>query len=121
MSNVTLSIGGRNFAVSASDGEESHIEMLGRMIDERARRIGAHTQSEPRMLLFAALVLADELHEAHDAAPPPPPAPPPPAPEPVSPPAPPPGPSAAIMARIEAIAARVEKLALHLEHQEPAS
>lgn len=116
MSNVTLSIGGRNFAVSASDGEESHIEMLGRMIDERARRIGAHTQSEPRMLLFAALVLADELHEAHDAAPPPPPAP-----EPVSPPAPPPGASAAIMARIEAIAARVEKLALHLEHQEPAS
>lgn len=111
MSNVTLSIGGRNFAVSATDGEESHIEMLGRMIDERARRIGAHTQSEPRMLLFAALVLADELHEAHKAAP-----------APVAEKAPEPsGPSAEVMARIETIAARVEKLALHLEHGGQAS
>ena len=109
MSNVTLSIGGRNFVVSPTDGEESHIEMLGRMIDERARRIGAHTQSEPRMLLFAALVMADELHEAHKATPPPAP----PAPEPVA--AAPAGPSPEMIARVEALAARVEKLAAHLE------
>lgn len=68
MSNVSLPIGGRNFAVSCADGEESHIEMLGRMIDERARKIGGQ-QSETRMLLFAALMMADELHEAHKAAP----------------------------------------------------
>lgn len=68
MSNVTLDIAGRPFAVSCADGEEAHIEMLGRMIDDRARRIGSG-QSEPRMLLFAALMLADELHEAHRHAP----------------------------------------------------
>ncbi|BEV00124.1 cell division protein ZapA [Novosphingobium olei] len=110
MSNVTLTIGGRNFTVSATDGEESHIEMLGRMIDERARRIGAQNQSEPRMLLFAALVMADELHEAHKAAPPP-----------AAEPLPPAGPSPEVLARIDTIAARVEKLAMHLEHVGPAS
>lgn len=68
MSNISLSIGGRAFAVSCGDGEEAHIEMLGRMIDDRARRIGGG-QSEPRMLLFSALMLADELHEAHRQAP----------------------------------------------------
>lgn len=114
MSNVTLSIGGRNFVVSATDGEESHIEMLGRMIDERARKIGAQNQSEPRMMLFAALVMADELHEAHKAAPPPAPAP-----EPVV--AEPAVPSPEIMARVDAIAARVEKLAAHLEDAGEAS
>ncbi|MCH7627701.1 cell division protein ZapA [Novosphingobium sp.] len=114
MSNVTLSIGGRNFAVSATDGEESHIEMLGRMIDERARKIGAQNQSEPRMMLFAALVMADELHEAHKAAPPPAPVPEPAISEPA-------GPSPEIMARVAAIAARVEKLAAHLEDAGEAS
>lgn len=68
MSNVSLPIGGRLFAVSCADGEEPHIEMLGRMIDERAKKIGGG-QTETRMLLFAALMLADELHEAHKAAP----------------------------------------------------
>ncbi|NLR70051.1 cell division protein ZapA [Novosphingobium sp. ERN07] len=68
MSNLTLTIGGRPFAVSCADGEEAHIEMLGRMVDDRARRIGLG-QGEPRMLLFSALMLADELHEAHRNAP----------------------------------------------------
>lgn len=68
MSNLTLTIGGRPFAVSCADGEEPHIEMLGRMIDDRARRIGIG-QGEARMLLFSALMLADELHEAHRHAP----------------------------------------------------
>ncbi len=68
MSNVNLTIAGRPTAVSCAAGEESHIEMLGRMIDERARRIGG-AQSEARTLLFAALMLADELHEAHRGAP----------------------------------------------------
>ena len=40
--------------------------MLGRMIDDRVRRMGNFGgQSEARMLLFATLVMADELHEAH--------------------------------------------------------
>ncbi|ABD26410.1 conserved hypothetical protein [Novosphingobium aromaticivorans DSM 12444] len=111
MSNINLEIGGRQFAVSCADGEESHIEMLGRMIDDRARRMGG-AQSETRMLLFAALMLADELHEAHRQAP---------APQPVIEPVPaPPAIKEETVARVHLLAERIEKLALALE-QDPAS
>lgn len=105
MSNVTLKIGGRNFTVASADGEESHVEMLGRMIDDRLKRMGSATgQSESRTLLFAALLLADELHEAHnrpDGA------------------GQPPAPSSAdpvLLKRIADLSARVEKLAARIEH-----
>lgn len=101
MSNVTLPIGGRNFTVASADGEESHVEMLGRMIDDRLKRLGgASGQSETRMLLFASLLLADELHEAHKGVVPPP------APA---------GPTPELLAKVEALAARAEKLAAALE------
>lgn len=70
MSNLNLPIGGRSFAVSCGEGEEEHIEMLGRMLDERARKMGG-APNEARMLLVVALMLADELHEAHRLALPP--------------------------------------------------
>ncbi|MFN4222895.1 MULTISPECIES: cell division protein ZapA [Novosphingobium] len=107
MSNVTLEIAGRPFAVSCADGEEAHIEMLGRMIDDRARRIGSG-QSEPRMLLFAALMLADELHEAHRQTP----AAPPQAAAPIAAPA---QDDAAAVERIVQLAERIENLAATLE------
>ncbi|MCY1671701.1 cell division protein ZapA [Novosphingobium sp. SL115] len=68
MSNLNLSIGGRQFVVSCPDGDEAHVEMLGRMVDERAKKIGSG-QGEARMLLFAGLMLADELHEVHRHSP----------------------------------------------------
>ncbi|WP_421846959.1 cell division protein ZapA [Novosphingobium sp.] len=117
MSNVTLTIGGRPYTVSAPDGEESHIEMLGRMVAERvASGGGSAGQSETRMLLFAALMLADELHELHRQMPPPIAEAPESAPESQAEPA---QPTAEVLARIETLAARVEKLAAHLE--EPAT
>ena len=64
MSNVTLEIGGRQFSVASADGEEQHVTALGRMIDDKLRAMGgAAGQSESRMMLFAALLLADEIHE----------------------------------------------------------
>lgn len=64
MSNVNLEIGGRQFSVASADGEEEHVALLGRRIDEKLRAMGgAAGQSESRMLLFAALLLADEIHE----------------------------------------------------------
>lgn len=116
MTNVTLTIGGRPYTVSAPDGEESHIEMLGRMLAERvANGGGGPGQSETRMLLFAALMLADELHELHRQMPPPK--------EEAADDAPaePAQPTAEVLARIEALAARVEKLAAHLEEPAPAT
>jgi cell division protein ZapA len=66
MSNVTLAIGGRNFTVACAQGEEAHVADLGRMIAGKVATMGdISSQSETRMLLFAALLLADELHEAN--------------------------------------------------------
>ena len=67
MSNLNLSIGGRTFTVACAPGEEDHVATLGRMIDEKLQAMnGAGGQSEARMLLFAALLLADEVHEARN-------------------------------------------------------
>jgi len=64
MSNVTVTIGGRHYTVACAAGEEPHIEMLGRSIDGKLQGLANLAgQSEARTLLFAALLLADELHE----------------------------------------------------------
>ena len=64
MSNVTLTIGGRFYTVACAEGEEAHIEALGRTIDGKLHGLpNLSGQSEARTLLFAALLLADELHE----------------------------------------------------------
>jgi cell division protein ZapA len=64
MSNVTLDIAGRKFTVACGPGEEPHIELLGRIIDSKIEGMpGLGTQSEARCLLYAALLLADEIHE----------------------------------------------------------
>ncbi|MCW1986314.1 UNVERIFIED_ORG: cell division protein ZapA [Sphingomonas sp. R1F5B] len=105
MTNVTLAIGGRSLTISVAAGEEAHAEMLGRMIDDRVRRLGnMATQGEARMLLFAALMLADELHEVHSRPAPVAPA------EPPAPAAPPPE----LIARVTNLAERVENLAQKL-------
>jgi cell division protein ZapA len=64
MSNVTVTIGGRHYTVACAAGEEQHIELLGRAIDGKLEGLpNLSGQSEARTLLFAALLLADELHE----------------------------------------------------------
>ena len=64
MSNVTLDIAGRKFTVACAEGEESHISMLGRAINAKLLDMpNIANQSEARALLYAALLLADEIHE----------------------------------------------------------
>lgn len=66
MSNVKLEIGGRQFTVACAKGEEDHVTGLGEMIAAKISTMGdVAGQSESRMLLFAALLLADELHDAN--------------------------------------------------------
>lgn len=68
MSNVTLSIGGRSYTVACAEGEERHVLGLGTQIDRKLAAMGDMAgQAETRTLLFAALLLADELHEANGA------------------------------------------------------
>ena len=74
MSNIDLQIGSRSYSVACAAGEEAHVEALGQLIDGKIRDLGASGHNEVRLLLFAALLLADELHDANTkgpAAPPP--------------------------------------------------
>lgn len=66
MADVALLIGGQQHRVSCRDGEEEHLREIARQVDAKVREarsaIGEH-MSETRQLLFAALLLADELDE----------------------------------------------------------
>jgi cell division protein ZapA len=103
MSNVTLAIGGRSYTVACAEGEEKHVIGLGRLIEEKLASMGDTAgQTESRMLLFAALLLADELHEAQGKAS-------------AAPLAPPATTSVFVAERLDAIGARLENLAARLE------
>ena len=105
MSDVTLKVGGRKYTVACQDGQEEHIERLAGVIDNKLSTMGANLSSqEAKNLLFAALLLADELDEAQSA---PPPAPPPVAPDSFD--------SARLATQLERIASALENAATTLE------
>ena len=69
MAQVTLRINGYAHALACADGEEEHLKAMGAEIDQR---IGTLRQAglaggEARMLVVAALQLADELADARRA------------------------------------------------------
>jgi cell division protein ZapA len=70
MPQVTVTINGRAYPVACDEGEEDRIRELARIIDGKvasfARQVGQ--AGEGRLLVLAALVLADELSEANEAA-----------------------------------------------------
>ncbi len=69
MADVRLSIAGREYIVTCKDGEEPRLQALGAMVDEKAREAGGPSGglNESRLLLFAALLLADKLHDGTPA------------------------------------------------------
>ena len=104
MSDVTLKVGGRNYTVACQDGQEAHIERLAGVIDNKRSTMGANlSNQEAKNLLFAALLLADELDEAQSAPPPP------------LPPAAPDFDSARLATQLERIAGALENAATTLE------
>ncbi|MFN3818687.1 cell division protein ZapA [Blastomonas sp.] len=67
MPDTRLTIAGRIYSVTCQPGEEDHLARLGMMMDAAARKAGATSGlTETRALLFAGLLLADELAEAQD-------------------------------------------------------
>lgn len=69
MNEVTLTIGGKEYAVACAPGEEAHVTQMGETIDAKVRSLGEGvTTSEIQRLLFGALFLADELHETKTSA-----------------------------------------------------
>ena len=114
MSDVTIRIGGRNYTVACGPGEEARIAALGDMVDGKLTQIpNLSAQSEARMLLYATLLLADELQEAGNA--------PAPAPAPAASPDPAPSPDPAIAETLENLAEKLESLASRLEDGAAAS
>ena len=105
MAHVDLEIAGRRYTVACRDGEEEHLRGLASLIDRRAhdaaQALGSLT--ETRQLLFAALLIADDLKEARAGAGLPDPVPPPPDP--------------AVAEGLERLAGRLENLAQRLERE----
>jgi len=91
---VQLELAGRSYAVACAPGEEARVAALGALIGEKLAGLPADVAaSESRSLLFAALLLADELAEWREGL------------------APPPAPPAATLARLGNIALKIEQLA----------
>lgn len=70
MADVRLSIAGREYIVTCKNGEEERLNALGNLVDAKAREAGgsAGGLNESRQLLFASLLLADQLYDAQPAA-----------------------------------------------------
>jgi cell division protein ZapA len=65
MAQVTLRINGFAYTIGCRDGEEAHLNAMGREVEKRidAIRSSAGQSGEARMLLMAALTMADEIYE----------------------------------------------------------
>lgn len=63
---VNVMINGKAYTIACDDGEEEHLKELGATVDGKVRELlGAVGQvGEQRLILMAALLLADELHGA---------------------------------------------------------
>ena len=65
MSNVALTVGGRRYTVSCADGQEEHVQRLAGMVDAKLAGMGTNlTANEAKNLLFAAIMLADEVEDS---------------------------------------------------------
>ncbi|HTH27303.1 MAG TPA: cell division protein ZapA [Sphingobium sp.] len=69
MAEVQLTIAGRQYAVHCRDGDEARLHLLARMIAERVDKVKQSSPglTEVRQLLFAGLLLADDLSDAQTA------------------------------------------------------
>lgn len=65
MAEVSVRINGYVYTVGCEDGQESHLQAMAAEVDARIasiRAVGGQS-GEARLLLLAALLLADELHD----------------------------------------------------------
>jgi cell division protein ZapA len=69
MAQVTIRINGYAYTVGCEDGQETHLELMAADIEQRISSIKAigGQSGEARLLMLAALLLADELHDTRRA------------------------------------------------------
>lgn len=113
MAQIELKIGGNAYTVACRDGEETHLTKIAEIVDGKAHdaRKALGSVSEVRQLLFASLLLADELDEAHKSSGAPA------APTPSAPSVAPDSANDEHISLLDDIAARLENLAMHLERR----
>jgi len=65
MAQVTLRINGYAYTLGCNDGEEDHLQAMAAEVDRRIESVKASAgpSGEARMLVIAALLMADELYE----------------------------------------------------------
>ena len=68
MAEVELTIAGRPYKVACRNGEEETLQAAGALVDAKSREAlaGLGTLSESRQLLFAALLLADQIIDGRE-------------------------------------------------------
>ena len=66
MATVTVEINGRPYAVGCADGQEERVRILAKQFDGHVRQVAGEVGhvGDIRLFLMAGLLLADELHEA---------------------------------------------------------
>lgn len=66
MATVDVTVGGRQYQLACEDGQERHLAALAAMVDAEARALASQigVVGEPRLLLMAALMIADRLRDA---------------------------------------------------------
>ena len=103
MAEVSINIAGREYRVACRDGEEDDLRAAAAIVDGKGREAlaGMGALSEARTLLFASLLVADQLIERKGPAAAPPPAP--------------VAPDPQVVRRVDALADRLERLAGDLE------
>lgn len=68
MSEVRLSIGGKAYTIACADGQEDHVSRLGALVDAKLNEFGPNrAPQEAQNMLFAALLIAEDLHQARSA------------------------------------------------------
>jgi len=104
MAEVDLIIAGRPYRVACRSGEEENLRAAARMVDAKSREAlsGLGSLSEARQLLFAGLLLADQIIENKGGGT-----------------AMPSTPDPDLAARAERLASRLESLADALENEAP--
>jgi cell division protein ZapA len=67
MSQVTVTINGRQFRMACEDGQEPHLLQLAQNLDERIAKLRTSFGEigDTRLTVMAALTIADELQEAN--------------------------------------------------------
>ncbi|MBB3173520.1 cell division protein ZapA [Endobacter medicaginis] len=65
MAQVTIRINGYPYTVGCADGQEGHLNSMASEIDRRVDQVKAlgNQSGESRMLVLAALLMADEIHD----------------------------------------------------------